>query len=134
MNREYAWTAGKVRTWAFWLLTIAIALRFYVVQELLAAFAFFGIGFAALAFVVLSLYLLQKGWGLAVMRIFDGGRRVAHGAPATLWLARQDVTRSKSAQELKTENRNSKDWNGKGSLDWADRDEFEDVTQRVWTF
>src|SRR5262249_50040362 len=118
MNREYAWTAGKVRTWAFWLLTIAIALRFYVVQELLAAFAFFGIGFAALAFVVLSLYLLQKGWVLATVRIFDTARSVVSGTRAAILLAGHDGTQSKSAQNFKTENRNSKDWSGKGSLDW----------------
>jgi len=37
--------------------------------------------------------------------------------------AGQDGTRSKSTQELKTENRNSKDWSGRGSLNWAGREE-----------
>jgi hypothetical protein len=120
MNREYAWTAGgKVRMWAFWLLTIVIASRFYVVQELLAAFAFFWIGFATLAFVVLSLYLLQKGWELATVRIFDTERSMASDMRAAILLAGDDGVQSKSAQNFKTENRNSKDWSGNGSLDWA---------------
>ena len=93
MNRGYAWTVdGKVRKWTLWLLAVAVASQFYFVQELLAAFAFFAIGFAALAFAVLSLYLLQSGCGLAVVRIFDGGRWMERGTPAMLWPAWQDVT------------------------------------------
>src|SRR5215813_6222511 len=110
----------KVRKWTFWLLTIAITSQFYFVQELLAAFAFFAIGFAALTFVVVSLYLLQKGWELAAVRIIDSKRWMASGKRAAIWLAGKDVAGSKSAQELKTENRNSKDWNSKGSLDWVE--------------
>jgi hypothetical protein len=71
----------KVRKWTFWLLAVAIGSQFYVVQGLLAAFAFFAIGFGALAFVVLSLYVLQKGWEIAVVRIFDGEQWMAR-APA----------------------------------------------------
>lgn len=90
-------------------------------MELLAAFAFFAIGFSALAFVVLSVYLLQKGWEIAVVRVFAGERWMARGRPvAMLRLAGQEVAGSESAQELKTENRNSKDWNGKGTLNWVD--------------
>ncbi len=113
---------GKARKCTFWLLTIAIASQFYLVRELLAAYAFFAIGFAALVFAILSLYFLQKGWQLVAVAIFDSERRMARGARAAIWLPGQDVARSKSAPELKTENRNSKDWNGKGSLDWADRE------------
>jgi hypothetical protein len=58
---------GRIWLWGF-LAVIALA-QLYVVRELLAAFALFAIGFAALAFVVASLYLLQKSWELAVMRI-----------------------------------------------------------------
>ena len=123
MNKGYAWTAGeRVRTWTFWLLTIAIASRFYVVQELLAAFVFFAIGFAALAFVVLSLYLLQKGWELSVVRMFDSERWIARDRTA-IWLAGENGAQSKSAQELKTKNRNSKDWSGRGRLDWSHREQ-----------
>jgi len=73
---------GKVRKFTFWLLAIAITSQFYFVQELLAALAFFAIGFAALAFVVVALCLLQKGWELAAARIFDperDGWRAARG-------------------------------------------------------
>ena len=112
---------GKVRKCAFWLLAVAIISQFYFTQELLAAFALFAIAFGALAFVVLSLYLLQKGWEIAVVRIFDGERWMARDAPAAmLWVAGQDRAESKSAEELKTENRNSKDWNGKEILNWVD--------------
>jgi hypothetical protein len=58
---------GRTWLWAF-LAVIALA-QFYVVRELLAAFAIFAIGFAALAAVVASLYMLQKSWELAVERL-----------------------------------------------------------------
>jgi hypothetical protein len=63
---------GRIWLWAF-LAVIALA-QLYVVRELLAAFALFAIGFAALAFVVASLYMLQKSWELAVGR-FSAFRR-----------------------------------------------------------
>jgi hypothetical protein len=58
---------GRMWLWAF-LAVIALA-QFYVVRELLAAFAIFALGFAALAAVVASLYILQRTWELAVARI-----------------------------------------------------------------
>jgi hypothetical protein len=58
---------GRIWLWAF-LAVIALA-QFYIVRELLAAFAIFVLGFAALAFVVASLYVLQKSWELAVARL-----------------------------------------------------------------
>jgi len=78
----------KVRKWAFWLPMVAIASQFYFIKELLVAFAFFAIGFAALTLVVLSLYLLQKGWELAAVRIFDSERWM------TRWGARAVIGRS----------------------------------------
>lgn len=59
--------AGRIWLWAF-LAVIALA-QFYVVRELLAAFAIFALGFAALAAVVGTLYLLQKTGELAVARL-----------------------------------------------------------------
>jgi len=59
--------SGRIWLWGF-LAVIALA-QLYVVRELLAAFALFAVGFAALAFVVASLYLLQKSWQLAVARL-----------------------------------------------------------------
>jgi hypothetical protein len=61
-------TEGKNRNWAWGLLLVGVGLQFYFVQELVAAFAFFAIGFAALALVIVTLYMLQKGWEAAVMR------------------------------------------------------------------
>ena len=130
MNKGHARTAeGKVQKWTFWLLAVAVASQFYFVRELLTAFAFFAIAFAALAFVALSFYVLQKSWGFVVVRIFDSERWMARGTPAAIWLAGQDGTLAKSAQDFKTENRNSKDWRGKGSLNWADR---ENCAERIW--
>lgn len=85
---------GRLRKWTLWLLTIAIASQFYFVKELLAAFAFFAIGFAALTFVVVSLYLLQKGWEVAAVRIIDSERWMARGTRAAIWLAEQGGARS----------------------------------------
>jgi len=59
--------SGRIWLWGF-LAVIALA-QLYVVRELLAAFAIFTLGFAALAFVVGSLYMLQKSWELAVVRL-----------------------------------------------------------------
>ena len=61
-------TEDKNRRWAWWLLLVGVGLQFYFVQELVAAFAFFAIGFAALALVIVTLYMLQKGWEAAVAR------------------------------------------------------------------
>jgi hypothetical protein len=61
-------TEGKNWKWARWLLVAGVGLQFYFVQELVAAFTFFAIGFAAIAFVIASLYTLQKGWEAAVRR------------------------------------------------------------------
>jgi hypothetical protein len=64
-------TEGKHWKWAWWLLLAGVCLQFYFVQELVAAFAFFAIGFAALALVFGSLYMLQKSWEMGVTRLFD---------------------------------------------------------------
>ncbi len=64
-------TESKNWKWAWWLLLAGVGLQFYFVQELVAAFAFFAIGFAAVALVFGSLYALQKGWEMGVTRLFD---------------------------------------------------------------
>ena len=58
--------------WAWRLSGSVLALQFYFVRELIAALAFFAIGFAALALVIVTLYMLQKGWEVAVERMADG--------------------------------------------------------------
>src|SRR6476661_3774161 len=40
------------RKWMWWFLGVVLALQLYFVRELLAAFALFALGFAAIAFVV----------------------------------------------------------------------------------
>lgn len=59
-------TEGKRWKWAWWLLVAGVSLRLYFVQELVAAFAFFAIGFAVVAFAILILCVLQSGWEAAV--------------------------------------------------------------------
>ena len=57
------------RKW-MWLLLVALAaFQFYAVRELLAAFALFILGFAAIAVFIASLYLLQKTWEAGVTRL-----------------------------------------------------------------
>jgi len=57
------------RKWIYWFLAIIAALQLYFVRELLAAFALFALGFAAIALCVASIYLLQKGWEGGVARL-----------------------------------------------------------------
>jgi hypothetical protein len=64
------------RKWMWWFLGVVVALQLYFVWELLAAFALFALGFAAVAFVIASLYMLQKGWEVAVARVADSNHPV----------------------------------------------------------
>jgi hypothetical protein len=64
------------RKWMWWFLGVVVAAQLYFVWELLAAFALFAIGFAAIAFVIVSLYMLQKGWEVAVSRVADSNHPV----------------------------------------------------------
>ena len=63
-------------------LAMVAAWQFYFVQELSAAFAFFAIGFAALALVVVSLYMLQKAWELTIAHVFGGKHAAGQGLKA----------------------------------------------------
>ena len=60
-------TKDTFRKWMWLLLGVVAALQLYFVRELLAAFALFILGFAVIAAMIMSLYLLQKSWesGLA---------------------------------------------------------------------
>ena len=79
-------TNSKGWKWALWLLVAVVCLRFYFLRELVAAFSFFAIGFAAVALVILSLYMLQKGWAAVVERFADSedfsGSGLRTGRPA----------------------------------------------------
>jgi predicted membrane protein len=59
----------KGRKWIWWFLGIIAAMQLYFVRELLAAFAIFALGFAAIAFVIASLYMAQKTWEAGVARL-----------------------------------------------------------------
>jgi hypothetical protein len=64
-------TKDNSRKWMWWFLAVIAALQLYFVRELLAAFALFAMGFAAIAFVIVSVYMLQKGWEFAVARVAE---------------------------------------------------------------
>jgi hypothetical protein len=85
------------RKWMWWFLAIVVALQLYFVRELLAAFALFAMGFAAIASVVVGVYLLQKGWEVAVERVAESGHPVVNiarrGVSAVEDLARRPLRR-----------------------------------------
>jgi hypothetical protein len=64
-------TKDKSRKWMWMFLAALVSLQMYFVWELLAVFALFAVGFAAIAFVIGSLYMLQRGWTLAVERVAE---------------------------------------------------------------
>lgn len=57
------------RVWLWTFLVVLVLSQIYFVRELLAAFAIFAIGFAVIAFLVVTLYMLQKSCELAVARL-----------------------------------------------------------------
>ena len=58
---------GRMWLWGF--LAVIMMSQLYVVRELLAAFALFVLGFATIAFVVASFYMLRHCWELTVARL-----------------------------------------------------------------
>lgn len=69
-------TEDKSRKWMWMFLAAVVSLQVYFVWELLAVFALFAIGFAAMAFVLGSLYMLHQGGALVAERIANGRRPV----------------------------------------------------------
>ena len=53
------------------ILAVIAALQVYIVQELLAAFALFALGFLAIAMVIGSVYMLHRAWALTVEKVAD---------------------------------------------------------------
>ena len=70
-NRGKMKTKDNGRKWMWGFLGLVVALQMYIVWELLAVFALFVIGFAAIAAVVGSLYMLVRTWALAVERLAE---------------------------------------------------------------
>ena len=64
-------TEDKSRKWMWMFLATLVLLQMYFVWELLAVFALFAVGFAAIASVVGSLYMLHRVWAVTVERIAD---------------------------------------------------------------
>lgn len=73
----------KGRIWLWGLLAVIVMSQIYFVQELLVAFVVFALGFAAIAFVVASLYMLQHCWELAVARLAVFRRPAMNVAPVS---------------------------------------------------
>lgn len=94
-------TKDSNRKWMWWFLGVVLALQLYFVRELLAAFAIFAIGFAAIAFVVVSLYMMQKVWEAGVQRVADSQNPVVdmarRGVNAVEDMARRPLRRPGSA-------------------------------------
>ena len=90
-------TKDKSRKWMWWFLASVAALQMYVVQELVAAFALFALGFAAIAVVVSGLYLLHRSWAMAVVRVAESRHpamlAVRHGIDSIEDMARRPFRR-----------------------------------------
>jgi hypothetical protein len=85
----------------WWFLGVAGALQLYFVRELLAAFALFAAVFVVFGVVIVSLYLLQKGWSAAVERVAESGHPMVAMAKRSVSavedLARRPLRRPGSA-------------------------------------
>ena len=66
----------KGRKWMWLFLVVLVAWQFYAVRELLAAFALFFLGFAAIAGVILSVYFVQKTWEAGVAHVAASQNRL----------------------------------------------------------
>lgn len=59
----------KSRKWMWWFLAVVVALQLYFVQELIAAFVLFAIGFTVIALAIGGLYMVVKTWASLVERL-----------------------------------------------------------------
>ncbi len=57
------------RKWIWWFLGIIAAMQLYFVRELLAVFAIFILGFAAIGLCIATLYMAQKTWEAGVAQL-----------------------------------------------------------------
>jgi hypothetical protein len=67
--QEQAKSKDSGRIWLWGFLAVVVLSQLYVMRDLLVAFAFFTLGFVAIALGIASLYMLQKSWELAVARL-----------------------------------------------------------------
>ena len=100
-SRRQMKNKDKNRKWMWWFLGAVVALQLYYVREILAAFALFALGFAAIAFVVMSVYMMQKVWEAGVQRLADSQHPVVdlarRGVNAVEDIARRPLRRPGSA-------------------------------------
>jgi len=71
VDAEKMKTKDKSRKWMWGFLAGIVALQMYVVWEILAALAIFAVGFAAIAAVMGSLYMLVRTWAVTVERLAE---------------------------------------------------------------
>jgi hypothetical protein len=94
-------TKDESRKWMWMFLAGLVSLQMYFVWELLAVFALFAVGFAAIAFAMGSLYLLHRGWASAVDLIADSRHPVMVAMRQGIYtiedLARRTIRRPGSA-------------------------------------
>ena len=96
-------TKDKSRKWMWWFLGMLGAMQLYFVRELLAAFALFALGFAAIAAVLGTIYMLHSGWAVAVERLAESKHPVVayakHGANSVEDFARRGVVAAVASTE-----------------------------------
>src|SRR5258708_30302155 len=80
-TREKMKTKNRRRKWMWVFLVALFSLQTYFAWELLAVFALFAVGFAAIAFVIGSVYMLHRGWALAVDRVADSKHPIMVATP-----------------------------------------------------
>jgi hypothetical protein len=94
-------TTDTSRKWMWGVLGAVVALQIYFVWEVLAALALFAVGFAAIAAVIGSLYMLHRVWAVAVGRIANSQHPVMvatrQGIDAVEDMARRPFRRPGSA-------------------------------------
>jgi hypothetical protein len=94
-------TKDKGRKWMWGFLAAVVVLQAYFVWEILAAFALFAVGFAAIAVMIGTLYMMHRIWVVAVERIADSRHPVMVAARQGIYtvedLARRPFRRPGSA-------------------------------------
>jgi hypothetical protein len=101
VDKEKMKTKDKSRKWMWGFLAVVGALQTYFVWELLAALALFAVGFAAIAAVIGSVYMLHRGWVTAVEHAADSQHPVMVAARQGIYtvedMARRPFRRPGSA-------------------------------------
>jgi predicted membrane protein len=91
----------KGRKWMWMLLGTIAAMQVYFVRELLVIFALFAVVFAAVAVLITGVYMMQKTWEVAVLRVADSQHPVVNlarrGAFAIEEMGRRPFRRPGSA-------------------------------------